>query len=1081
MSYYNGHKIGALVKPALNIDPNLKTIVLDRTGTYLASDDGVDGYSGFEVVAPPLPTGTEDYIAGSQSVFEIDVPSSVTRVRGNFQAFPYLESFIIEYNVAMIEIDSNAFTGTLIQSGIGKIYVPDILLSEYQAEYNTRLGLPWVFAGYESYVTWTIPYVGESTLTADYIGYCLRRTQPAAYASNVIVPKEFTTYETGSISYLFDHMVNLENITTQNAYGDMSIDLNGAIASKVASLGFDLADVIEKEMSATEDNVSYQGRSNLVLLNPCVKSGKRASGSTGRFGYFYNSDNIVAIYNLIMTEWTGLNANGVSDNQNTLFRYMSNCLYLKATFKQNILDAGWIFIANPFASGCAIDITFEQGVSESTSITLPNTISSAFMRNATCDITLSQEWTHQALIDLVNSVGTPTTTKTLNLGATNSAKFTSDDVTDIQALYDKNWTISPTPSSFTLTLNGANYQCDFGMTWAQWVSSNYNVDSYQIVDGLVYDPTGTYLVIESNGSIAMSGKLVRGGATYTLGTMPTLSSVTIPYSGNTTLTKSAVKAYAESLADVLEVGKVIVTNLFTDYEAGAFDEIFKDFPNVMEIQSPWLNGTIAGMSYDIPVNSNYTLTSDYVTTKAQSIGTKTLAYVHKVVVPSSFTSGDSAAFSAISSAFSNVTEVKVGIVSTSLADGCFDVYANTNVRYLTMNIQGASAKVPLNSLETDTYIDASSQSEYGGWNGTSSSPIAYSIYAKYTSPSWTGKVYINVQGKDMVAMFGGTGYDTQYSRHFQCTEVIIQGTPTNTNGWPTHSGGYGGLFTKSFGTNEYGTPLNIVRFVGWNTINVTTIDGLFAKGIAGGTSSVSYVYFDSSADFSGLTSTTLDSRRRTVKHIVLPNLIKSIVLDIRGTRDDVLDFINSLGTPSTTQTATIGSTAMSNITNADIQLAYDKNWALSPTPSAFSFAIGSDTYSCDFGSTWATWVASAYNTDGFTVSNNKVYDANNQAVQKNGVDVADTDMVRYGDTYTLAGGVTTISFTIEGTPYTADSGMTWAQWVSSAYNTDGFTAPSDKVYSDGGTHTVQYNGSDVAPTDTITATAYTLAPYSGSN
>lgn len=37
-----------------------------------------------------------------------------------------------------------------------------------------------------------------------------------------------------------------------------------------------------------------------------------------------------------------------------------------------------------------------------------------------------------------------------------------------------------------------------------------------------------------------------------------------------------------------------------------------------------------------------------------------------------------------------------------------------------------------------------------------------------------------------------------------------------------------------------------------------------------------------------------------------------------------------------------------------------------------------------------------------------------------------------------SGTPSTISFTIDGLPYTAESGMTWTQWVASAYNTDGF-------------------------------------------
>ena len=34
--------------------------------------------------------------------------------------------------------------------------------------------------------------------------------------------------------------------------------------------------------------------------------------------------------------------------------------------------------------------------------------------------------------------------------------------------------------------------------------------------------------------------------------------------------------------------------------------------------------------------------------------------------------------------------------------------------------------------------------------------------------------------------------------------------------------------------------------------------------------------------------------------------------------------------------------------------------------------------------------------------------------------------------------MTIINFTIEGVSYQAEEGMTWAQWVGSAYNEDGF-------------------------------------------
>ena len=59
----------------------------------------------------------------------------------------------------------------------------------------------------------------------------------------------------------------------------------------------------------------------------------------------------------------------------------------------------------------------------------------------------------------------------------------------------------------------------------------------------------------------------------------------------------------------------------------------------------------------------------------------------------------------------------------------------------------------------------------------------------------------------------------------------------------------------------------------------------------------------------------------------------------------------------------------------------------------------------------------------------------------------DEDAIQYAGTYTGTATftiavkdvpVTTINFTIDGTPYQADAGMTWAEWVESDYNTDDF-------------------------------------------
>lgn len=45
------------------------------------------------------------------------------------------------------------------------------------------------------------------------------------------------------------------------------------------------------------------------------------------------------------------------------------------------------------------------------------------------------------------------------------------------------------------------------------------------------------------------------------------------------------------------------------------------------------------------------------------------------------------------------------------------------------------------------------------------------------------------------------------------------------------------------------------------------------------------------------------------------------------------------------------------------------------------------------------------------------------------------------------GGVTLIVFTIDGTEYQAEEGMTWEEWCSSGYNTDGYHIDDGVVYS----------------------------------
>lgn len=77
------------------------------------------------------------------------------------------------------------------------------------------------------------------------------------------------------------------------------------------------------------------------------------------------------------------------------------------------------------------------------------------------------------------------------------------------------------------------------------------------------------------------------------------------------------------------------------------------------------------------------------------------------------------------------------------------------------------------------------------------------------------------------------------------------------------------------------------------------------------------------------------------------------------------------------------------------------------------------------------------------------------------------------------GSVNLIAFTIDGTEYEAEDGMTWAEWVESEYNTDGFVLHSGSVCTDTLNYMVDITGGSSA---TITeGTNYSMSPYGGGN
>lgn len=85
---------------------------------------------------------------------------------------------------------------------------------------------------------------------------------------------------------------------------------------------------------------------------------------------------------------------------------------------------------------------------------------------------------------------------------------------------------------------------------------------------------------------------------------------------------------------------------------------------------------------------------------------------------------------------------------------------------------------------------------------------------------------------------------------------------------------------------------------------------------------------------------------------------------------------------------------------------------------------------------------------------------------------------------TCESAVSTISFSINGTTYQAEDGMTWAQWCDSAYNTDGCYIANGGVYRANAidSHLRSYSTNDnVLSTDTIVENGHYFWSSGGSN
>jgi len=110
------------------------------------------------------------------------------------------------------------------------------------------------------------------------------------------------------------------------------------------------------------------------------------------------------------------------------------------------------------------------------------------------------------------------------------------------------------------------------------------------------------------------------------------------------------------------------------------------------------------------------------------------------------------------------------------------------------------------------------------------------------------------------------------------------------------------------------------------------------------------------------------------------------------------------------------------------------------------------------------------------LGNSLVWEKETEPTPENALLAHDGALLVSGGGYLITTEVTLISFTIGGTSYQAESGMTWGEWVDSEYNTNGWSVGYNEIRD--GNAVIR----DVVPTDTIVdEQAYLIWASGGSN
>ena len=451
----------------------LVSTTIDKFGKTFAiqSPWNADGFSNVNVTVEQAPSNIKQYLEGDNSITIYPVASNIDRLcEYALASFPNIvDIYLFKTNSIVVLDDDLSYLLDLT-----KIYVPSDLLSAYQSAYPT---LSSKFDTIVEDYTLTIPFIGDTTLTSEYVDSVIAMLSNAEKnaITKIVIPTDFSEESADAIAwgYDFSALVNLNNNiwygATQYDFTTITIRGSGTLTSAIVESSIDIVPssklsgvtkvVVPVDFTSIENNAL-----SIIGYYPDITSLSILMNNNYYLSILNNIINAPTRSQILEFE-TSINITFGRNEGNDFFDLFPNCekYIINGYFQSGTFGATSVgnnkvkeFLTT---NNSKIIGKFDRFMNSLTNLEtfgafdMSEYVSSfydySFKNCSKLSSILAYGWIvnfniadtmldHDALVVLLNNLGTPETQKTLTMGATKLALLSAEEIAIATA---KGWTI----------------------------------------------------------------------------------------------------------------------------------------------------------------------------------------------------------------------------------------------------------------------------------------------------------------------------------------------------------------------------------------------------------------------------------------------------------------------------------------------------------------------------------------------------------------------------------------------------------------------------------------------------------------